>query len=63
MGINKILKKGFNKVGLDIQLVRNIQAAQKKSWEKKWAEQWRFLRNNDIKPLSTLEPTQGCLPP
>jgi len=43
-----MIKGLFRIVGLDVRLVRNVEAHAHREWEAKWAEQWQFLARHRI---------------
>lgn len=57
--INSHVKGFFELLGLDIRLIRNIETSQKKEWETKWTEQWRFLQKCDVRTIIDIGANTG----
>jgi len=48
MLMSRLVKGFLRRLGLDVRLVRNVEAHARREWEAKWAEQWRFLERHQI---------------
>ena len=57
--LSRLAKSMLRKAGLDVRLVRNVEAYERRTWEEKWAEEWRFLENHDIRTIVDIGANTG----
>lgn len=57
--VSKLAKTVLRKMGLDVRLVRNVEAYERRTWEEKWADDWRFLENHDIRTIIDIGANTG----
>lgn len=58
--ISHAIKKGLNRVGVDVRLTRNIERAARREWADKWCEYWRpFIAHRKIKTVLDIGANTG----